>query len=797
MVNLRKLVHAQFALMCATGKLFTSTVLGQELWNLYIGSFLAEHNPQFRDPQSSEHNCTLCSNFIRRYGNIVAIDENTIITLWDILPEAEYAPSCASMSALLKSKAIGGAFFEKQELLNELNYGKSDIKGHIRLGVMANHKHYSAVEACLHKHYTMAELAELNQMLAEEIPSGLRENEAAEMEKLKQAGILAWKMGHGTWIVMPDEEREFNHLSLDIPKQFVDENGDSLPKDKDGKPIIPNPTLPQILSWYTANKEVFMRAMEEIATDTYVLMKELIIEEALISSGQYIGILKKYIALSKEYADKKKAAHDNKTYFDSDTWCWNVSYDLKGASRFLGSLQGEFLKDVTEGKELQAACDIYNHNIDSANYGKAKKAFTPAMRAAFIRECVALGLSEDSFKFRHAKLLDISVEEIKHINAGTGDIKEAAAFGNLKAQNVPNKSKHKKSELKASLEVGIEKFMEEILPTCKGGIELFFEYEHRNNLCNLMIAQFPGEQSIFKYTNPFTKTFVGNLAGKSQLTEQVEAAGGRIDGAFRFTHSWNELEPNQSLMDLHVFMPGCVFSDKLQSHFSTNGRRVGWNNRTDTYSKGKQDVDYITAAPPGKVPCENITFPSLSLMPEGTYTCRIHNWSFRQTGGRGKAEIAIGNEVYQYIYPATKQGEWVTIAIVTLKNGIFTIKHHIEPQESESPTKELYGLELNRFHKVNLVCLSPNYWGENNMGIKHYMFMLENCRTNKPLIPFHTEDLKSQLAKHNAAIREFSIAEMVAPDGEQLAGLGFNATVRDSIFVKVGGSHQRVIKVNF
>ena len=74
MENFNKLIQAQFDKMCKTGKLFRSKVTGQEVWDKYIESF--EDDPIFRDPESSSHNCNLCKNFIRRYGNIIAIDDS-------------------------------------------------------------------------------------------------------------------------------------------------------------------------------------------------------------------------------------------------------------------------------------------------------------------------------------------------------------------------------------------------------------------------------------------------------------------------------------------------------------------------------------------------------------------------------------------------------------------------------------------------------------------------------------------------------------------------------------------------
>ncbi len=175
--------------------------------------------------------------------------------------------------------------------------------------------------------------------------------------------------------------------------------------------------------------------------------------------------------------------------------------------------------------------------------------------------------------------------------------------------------------------------------------------------------------------------------------------------------------------------------------------------------------------------------------------CKIYNWAYRQSGGRGKAEIAIGNELYQYIYPATSNKEWVDIATVTLKNGKFTIEHHI-PEVGDTE-KEIYGLTSKNFHKVNLVCLSPNHWGGNSVGNKHYFFMLDKCVSPEPVVGFHTENLIPKLATHRKVIEVLSMTNTIKSTKNQLSGLGFNATVKDSVILRLKGSFNRMVKVNF
>jgi len=96
-----------------------------------------------------------------------------------------------------------------------------------------------------------------------------------------------------------------------------------------------------------------------------------------------------------------------------------------------------------------------------------------------------------------------------------------------------------------------------------------------------------------------------------------------------------------------------------------------------------------------------------------------------------------------------------------------------------------------------LVCLSPNYWGENNFGNKHYFFMLHDCKPDIPLTTFHNEFLNSDLLAYRKQLQVLSNVRKLKVTDRCLAGVGFNATVRDSVIVKVGGSHKRIFKVNF
>ena len=142
-------IQLQFNMIQETGKLFRSTVTGDELWKLYLESFPPEYNNIFRDPNSSENNCNICHSFIRRYGNIVAIDnDNKVITMFDVEVEGEYQDSAKAVSELLKNATIGEVFFETFQTLNTMNYSKVNKTDKLfQLGLASNTKRYTKEEA--------------------------------------------------------------------------------------------------------------------------------------------------------------------------------------------------------------------------------------------------------------------------------------------------------------------------------------------------------------------------------------------------------------------------------------------------------------------------------------------------------------------------------------------------------------------------------------------------------------------------------------------------------------------------
>lgn len=77
-----RLVAEAFQRMAKAGPVLVAGVTGDDLYATYLGSFPEGTDPVFR--KRTEHDCSSCKNFVRRVGNVVAInDEGAVRTIWD------------------------------------------------------------------------------------------------------------------------------------------------------------------------------------------------------------------------------------------------------------------------------------------------------------------------------------------------------------------------------------------------------------------------------------------------------------------------------------------------------------------------------------------------------------------------------------------------------------------------------------------------------------------------------------------------------------------------------------------
>ena len=552
-------------------------------------------------------------------------------------------------------------------------------------------------------------------------------------------------------VVKPNEVRTFNHFCVRVPKEFIH---------------FGHETVESIQGRLREDKKVFKRALDEIPSDTLQLVIDLIDQGSLLNGDTHKYKVVEFLNLSRQYNSLSAAEKDN--------WCWVKSYKYNLA-RFRNELIGTLCVELAEGKDLNAACQDWNKRVDPANYMKATAPITKQM-IDNAKSFIADNGYEESFTRRCATMEDIRVCDILHANAGDGAVKPVSILDGIK----PTSTRHKRSEFDGVEVVTIDKFMKDILPGCTS-VEVFLLNSHKNNFVTLTTPVNKDSKPIFKWPNNFGWTYNGNLAGKSEIKEAVKAAGGFVNAHFRFSIMWNE--DGRSIVDLDAH---------AKEPTGTEIYYCSYKGYKTPVCGGMLDVDMID---PVNVGVENIFWNEPKRIIDGAYRFFIVNYDQHHNNG-AKAEIAFGDEVFTYVVDHEIMRN-VDIATVHIKNGMID---HVDQSEylvdSNATSAEIYGLETNMFHKVNLVCLSPNHW-DGAFGNKHYFFMLEGAKAPEAIRGFHNEFLIPELLEHRKVMEVLGATLKVESTDKQLSGLGFNATVRDEVVLRLQGSHKRVIKVQF
>jgi hypothetical protein len=164
-------------------------------------------------------------------------------------------------------------------------------------------------------------------------------------------------------------------------------------------------------------------------------------------------------------------------------------------------------------------------------------------------------------------------------------------------------------------------------------------------------------------------------------------------------------------------------------------------------------------------------------------------------------EIEFDGKTHSICYDkVVRNGQRVDVAKIRytkasgFKAGGFEI---IDSLPTSLSSKQIWGLDTQVFHKVNAVLLSPNFWDERAVGNKHFMFMLDKCVSDESARGFYNEFLKSELEPHRKVFEVLGSKMKVEPSNDQLSGLGFSSTQRNTLVCRVKGSINRTIKVNF
>ena len=544
----------------------------------------------------------------------------------------------------------------------------------------------------------------------------------------------------------------FNHFALTLPRHLM-AYGSSIGEKKGS---------------YVSTKDVFKRSLDEISVEAIDTVMELIKSNTLYRGNEWKTQIQKF----REY----KKAYDKLDNKKKDLFCWKNS---AVAGSVIGRIKnhsiGVLLIDVSNDMDLDQAVRKYEAIVAPTNYKRPKAIFTKKMLEEAQKKVEELGLM-DSLPRRYAVPDDITVNNILFANKDTAKKLAGNVFDEMKEETAINPKSFARVE-----EIPIDNFIADVLPTVSE-MEVLMQNKLEPNLVSIIAPVNREAPGMFKWNNGFSWAYAGNMTD-SDIRENVKNAGGKVDGVLRFSIQWNDLgEYDGNDEDAHCIEPG--------------GNEIYYANKYNPHTGGTLDVDIINPIE-RYAAVENITWTHKCDMEKGNYCFFVHCYSNRGGKSGFRAEIEFDGNVYSFDYDKPlRQGEKVYVADVTLNDaGEFSIK---EALKSNTSSRETWGIRTNTFVPVSMMMYSPNYWDEQNgIGNKHYMFMLKGCVNPENPNGFYNEYLKHELEEHKRVFEALGSKMRVADDPNQLSGLGFCATRRNELIVRVKGNVQRIMKIKF
>jgi len=547
---------------------------------------------------------------------------------------------------------------------------------------------------------------------------------------------------------------EWQHFYLELPQKFYDGSSRS-----EG----------EIRGSFRSTRDVFKGSLDKITEDSLLTVLELISQNSLHRGIEWKSALNEFLIYKREY-DKLSTTEEK------DNYTWEKSVNVgEVVGRIKNHSMGTLLLDISEGMDLEKAVIKYEKIVAGENYKRSKPIYSQKMLEDFWKIIVSEGY-ENALARRFAELGDIKVGDILFVNRDSAKkLSDGLDIFAEMSKGIPLNPK----KFSKVTEITIDKFIQDVLPTVRE-IEVLLENKHVNNMVSLIAPENKDSKTMFKWDNGFSWAYSGNITDSS-MKERVKSAGGNVEGVLRFSIQWNDGKYDGNDLDAHCYEP--------------DGNLIYYSSKINRNTTGQLDIDIIN--PKKDIPAvENITWTDKNKMLEGTYKFLVHNYS--HNGGKGgfRAEVEYEGQVFSFDYgKELRQGEKVSVAEVTLSriNG-FSIK---EKLPSNVSSKEVWNLKTNQFIPVSVMCYSPNYWQDKNVGHKHIMFMLKDCINPETPNGMFNEFLKEDLMKHRKVFEAVGLKMAVKDNPNQLSGLGFSSTKRNELIVKVKGNTERMLKIKF
>lgn len=536
--------------------------------------------------------------------------------------------------------------------------------------------------------------------------------------------------------------RSWNHLFAIVPNNYINVSPDTLNEARN-------------------TVAVFERGIKEITNEAVDTVLELIGQRSLYKGDEFKTTVEGFKKL-------KAQCMKLKTDQEKNIFLWSNAHIL--GARIKNTVIGTLLEDLSLDEDLDKAVRSFESKVAPTNYKRPTAIVTKTMIEQAMKTIEALGIEPALYR-RFAVPEDISVNNVLFANRGISSIMKDGLKSTL-METVKDVGDYSRVE-----KVPVEKFIKDILPNITE-MEVKVENKHTNNFMSL-IAPKNEAHKIFKWNNNFSWSYNGNVT--DSIKERVKAAGGDVTGILRVSLSWF----NGDDLDLHIVEP--------------KGNRICYSSKINPKTTGKLDVDMNAGGPQSRTPVENITWTARERMEQGVYKVIVNQFNKRESADIGFViQTECNGVINNYSYQKAVANR-ANVNVMTFKwDGTDMKDIKIGDDISgESISKEVWGLTTEKFHKVNILTISPNYWDGQEIGNKHYFFILDKCVNDQPPRGIYNEFLSSELEKHRKVLEMIGEKTKCEPTDKQLSGLGFSSTQRNTLLCKVKGNFNRTLYLEF
>ncbi|WP_067504127.1 hypothetical protein [Actinoplanes sp. TFC3] len=505
--------------------------------------------------------------------------------------------------------------------------------------------------------------------------------------------------------------------------------------------------------------QVFQRGLTELTQHALDAVVDLIDENALYRGAEHRRAVTEFRSLQNRWAQS------------SDGRAFVFANALNPAARFRNTVIGTLVQDLSSGVDLEHAVRSFETKVAPQNYQRPTALITPAMVKAAMKTIGDLGL-EESLQRRFARLSDVSVTNVLWVDNDTQSRMKDGLEGLLMQAATARSSGPHLRDAKPE-EIPVAAFMKNLLPGA-ANIELWVANSHEPHLVSLTTGRDPAAPRLFKWDNDFGWSYGGNLT--DSIKEKVKRAGGNVTGKLRVSLSWF----NHDDLDLHVFEP--------------NGDHIWYKDK-----RNKLDVDMNAGAQFTREPVENVTWTGRIL--NGDYRIEVNQFNKRESTQVGfVVETESNGKIEHYSHErAVGHKETVEVGRMTVADEVITAFRPGRDMQRGSAGKDLWGITTEQFVPVSTVMYSPNYFDDNEVGNRHYFFILKGCVNDQPTRGIYNEFLRGDLQPHRKVFEVLGDRTKCEPSPDQLSGLGFSSTVRSSVVAKVTmtGGRRHLVSIQF